>query len=171
MFLQFFHIGVFSFGGGYATLPFLYQIADEFDWFSVTQLTDMLAISSVTPGPVGVNMATYAGFATFGVLGAIAATAAIVLPSFIIVTLVSKVLDKFKKNLYVKSIVKSLKAAGCALLCAVGVKLIFTSDLNALGIIILTVFIISTFFKKRDPLFYLGLSGIIGLICGFFHLT
>ena len=171
MFLQFFHIGVFSFGGGYATLPFLYQIADEFDWFSITQLTDMIAVSSITPGPVGVNMATYAGFATYGVLGAIAATTAIILPSFIIVTLVSKILDKFKKNPYVKSVVKSLKAAGCAMLCAVGVKLVFTSDFNALGIIILVIFIISTFFKKRDPLFYLGVSGIIGLILGFFHLT
>ena len=93
LFLQFFHVGVFSFGGGYATLPFLYDIAEKYHWYSSKQLTDMLAISSITPGPVGVNMATFAGFTTSGILGALIATSAIVLPSFIIVTIVSKLLD------------------------------------------------------------------------------
>ena len=60
LFLQFFHVGVFSFGGGYATLPFLYDIAEKFHWYTSKQLTDMLAISSITPGPVGVNVATFA---------------------------------------------------------------------------------------------------------------
>ena len=77
LFLQFFHVGVFSFGGGYATLPFLYDIADKFHWYSAKQLTDMLAISSITPGPVGVNVATFAGFTTAGILGSLVATTAI----------------------------------------------------------------------------------------------
>ena len=87
IFFQFFHIGLFSFGGGYATLPFLYDIAEKFDWFTIDQLTDMIAISSITPGPVGVNMATFSGYATSGILGALVATFAIMLPSFIIVSI------------------------------------------------------------------------------------
>ena len=122
LFFQFFHIGVFSFGGGYATLPFLYEIAEKFHWYSTRQLTDMLAISSITPGPIGVNMATFAGFSTSGILGALIATIAIVLPSLIIVTITSKIIDKFKTNLYVKNAVRALKPAGCALLSAVGTR-------------------------------------------------
>ncbi len=170
MFLQFFHIGVFSFGGGYATLPFLYQIAEDFDWYSTSQLTDMLAISSVTPGPVGVNMATFAGFASAGIIGALIATTAIMLPSFIIVTIVCKILDKFKTNSYVQGSVTALKPAGCALLTAVGIKLLFTSDLGLIGVLILAGFIISTSFKKFDPMFYLGVTGLLGLVLGIFHI-
>ena len=166
LFIQFFGIGVFSFGGGYATLPFLYDIAEKFHWYSINQLTDMLAVSSVTPGPIGVNMATYAGFTTAGFLGAFTATFAIMLPSFIIVSAVFKILDKFKSNLYVQSVVKSLKPAGCALLAAVGIKLIFTSNLHLIGTLLLITFLISGFIKKRDPIFYLGISAIAGLIIG-----
>ena len=169
LFIQFFKIGVFSFGGGYATLPFLYDIAEKFHWYGISQLTDMLAVSSLTPGPVGVNMATYAGFTTSGVIGALTATFAIMLPSFIIVSIVFKILDKFKSNLYIQSIVKALKPAGCALLSAVGIKLIFTSNLHLIGILVLTVFLISGFIKKRDPIFYLGVSALIGLIIGNLH--
>ncbi len=166
IFLQFFHIGLFSFGGGYATLPFLYDIAEKFQWYSIDKLTDMIALSSVTPGPLGVNMATFSGFSTSGIMGAIIATFAIMLPSFIIVSVVYKVLDKFKTNGYVQSIIKSLKPAGCALLCAVGIKLVLTSHLKLIGLIILLIFIGSSFIKKRDPLFYLGLSAILGFILG-----
>lgn len=170
LFLQFFHIGVFSFGGGYATLPFLYDIAEKFHWYTPNQLTNMLAVSSITPGPIGVNMATFAGFTTSGILGAIIATTAIILPSFIIITIISKVLDKFKTNTTVKGAVRALKPAGCALLSAVGIKLLFTSHLHLLGFLILTTFIITSFIKKRDPLFYLGVSAIIGAVLGYLNL-
>ena len=166
LFIQFFHIGVFSFGGGYATIPFLYEIAEKFHWYSTSQLTDMLAVSSVTPGPVGVNMATFAGFATMGILGAAVATVSIMLPSLIIVTIVSNILDKFKTNQYIKNIIRTLKPAGCALLCSVGIKLIFNSNLHLIGVLILGLFIVLGFVKKRDPLFYLGISALIGLILG-----
>ena len=169
LFLQFFHIGVFSFGGGYATLPFLYDIAEKYHWYTTKQLTDMLAISSITPGPVGVNVATFAGFTTSGILGALIATTAIILPSFIIVTIVFKVLDKFKTNIYIKGAIKALKPAGCALLSAVGLKLVFTSNLHLLGTIVLITFISTSFWKKQDPMFYLGASAIIGLILGHFN--
>jgi len=169
LFLQFFHIGVFSFGGGYATLPFLYEIAEKYKWFSINQLTDMLALSSITPGPVGVNMATFSGFISGGISGAFVATFAIMLPSFIFVSIVYKILDKFKTNCYVKSAVKALKPAGCALLSAVGIKLLFSSNLHLLGMLCLIVFLITGFIKKRDPLFYLGVSAVFGLVIGHLH--
>ena len=169
LFLQFFHVGVFSFGGGYATLPFLYDIAEKYHWYSAKQLTDMLAISSITPGPVGVNVATFAGFATSGVLGALIATTAIILPSYIIVTIVYKVLDKFRTNRNVKCAIRGLKPAGCALLSAVGIKLLSTSNLHLLGSLILIAFVITSLKKKQDPLFYLGISAILGLVIGYFN--
>lgn len=169
LFLQFFHVGVFSFGGGYATLPFLYDIADKFHWYSAKQLTDMLAISSITPGPVGVNVATFAGFTTSGILGSLVATTAIILPSYIIVTIVFKVIDKFRTNRNVKGAIRGLKPAGCALLSAVGIKLLFTSNLHLLGTLILLGFLIISVKKKQDPLFYLGISAILGLLIGHFN--
>lgn len=169
LFLQFFHVGVFSFGGGYATLPFLYDIADKFHWYSAKQLTDMLAISSITPGPVGVNVATFAGFTTAGILGSLVATTAIILPSYIIVTIVFKVIDKFRTNRNIKGAIRGLKPAGCALLSVVGIKLLFTSNLHLLGTLILLGFLILSIKKKQDPLFYLGISAILGLIIGHFN--
>lgn len=169
LFLQFFHVGVFSFGGGYATLPFLYDIADKFHWYSAKQLTDMLAISSITPGPVGVNVATFAGFTTAGILGSLVATSAIILPSYIIVTIVFKVIDKFRTNRNIKGAIRGLKPAGCALLSAVGIKLLFTSNLHLLGTLILLGFLILSVKKKQDPLFYLGISALLGLIIGHFN--
>lgn len=169
LFLQFFHVGVFSFGGGYATLPFLYDIADKFHWYSAKQLTDMLAISSITPGPVGVNVATFAGFTTAGILGSLVATTAIILPSYIIVTIVFKVIDKFRTNRNIKGAIRGLKPAGCALLSAVGIKLLFTSNLHLLGTLILLGFLTLSIKKKQDPLFYLGISAILGLIIGHFN--
>lgn len=168
LFLQFFHIGVFSFGGGYATLPFLYDIAEKYHWYSTKQLTDMLALSSITPGPVGINVATFAGFITSGVLGAVIATCAIILPSFIIVTVVSEILDKFKSNKYVQGALCGVKPAGCALLSAVGIKLLFSSNLNIAGVVLLVLFLVLSYKKKLDPLFYLGVSAIFGFLYGEF---
>lgn len=166
LFWQFFQIGIFSFGGGYATLPFLYEIADKFHWYTTSDLTNMLAISSITPGPVGVNVATFAGFNSAGILGSLLATTAVILPSFIIVTIVSKTLEKFKTNRFVKSAVRSLKPAGCALLTSVGIKLLFTSNLYLFGTLLLILLIILSFIKKLDPLFYLGVSAVAGLVLG-----
>ena len=169
LFLQFFHVGVFSFGGGYATMPFLYDIAEKYHWYSAKQLTDMLAISSITPGPIGVNVATFAGFATSGILGSLIATTAIILPSYIIVTIVYKVLDKFRTNRNVKGAIRGLKPAGCALLSAVGIKLLFTSNLHLLGTLILVAFVVASLKQKHDPLFYLGISAVLGLVIGYFN--
>jgi chromate transporter len=117
-----------------------------------------------------VNVATFAGFTTSGILGALIATTSVILPSFIIITIVSKILDKFKTNKMVQGAIKALKPAGCALLSAVGIKLLFTSNLHLIGLILVGVFIGSSFVKKQDPLFYLGVSALIGLVLGRFNL-
>ncbi len=170
LFLEFFHIGLFSFGGGYATLPFLYHIADVQKWYTTKELTDMIAISSITPGPIGVNVATFAGFKTAGILGALLATTSVILPSFIIVVIISKILEQFKHNKYVRSVIYTLKPAGCGLLAAVAVDM-FVSSINLPGMILLAALFVASLTEKRDPLFYLGVSAIVGLIAGFFNLT
>ena len=163
LFLEFFHIGLFSFGGGYATIPFLYHIAETREWYTAQQLTDMIAVSSITPGPVGVNVATFAGYTTSGILGSVLATASVVLPSLIIVIIVSKLLEQFKHNEYVKSIIYCLKPAGCGLLAAVGVNM-FISGFNLIGLVLFLILFAMSLKKKHDPLVYLGISAAAGLI-------
>ena len=170
LFLEFFHIGLFSFGGGYATLPFLYHIADVQKWYTTKELADMIAISSITPGPIGVNVATFAGSKTAGILGSLIATTSVILPSFIIVVIISKVLEQFKHNKYVRSVIYTLKPAGCGLLAAVGVDM-FINNINIPGMILLAGLFFASLTEKRDPLFYLGVSALVGLIAGFFNLT
>ena len=163
LFLEFFHIGLFSFGGGYATLPFLYHIAENQGWYTAKQLTDMIAVSSITPGPVGVNVATFAGYTTSGILGALVATTSVILPSLIIVVIISKLLEQFKHNKYVKSVIYSIKPAGCGLLGAVAVDM-FLTDLSVKGVVLLLILFGLSLGKKRDPLFYLGISAVAGLL-------
>lgn len=170
LFLQFFHIGLFSFGGGYATLPFLYHMAETQKWFTTQQLTDMIAVSSITPGPVGVNVATYAGFTTSGILGALIATTAVVIPSFVIILIISKILEQFKSNKHVQAAIYALKPAGCGLLAAIGIDM-FANNINTAGMAFLLMLFFISKHKRHDPLFYLGVSAIFGILAGFLHLT
>ncbi len=163
---EYIKIGLFSFGGGYATIPFLYHLAENYDWFTTKQLSDMIAVASITPGPVGVNVATFSGFTTGGIFGALIATGALILPSFVIVAAVAKLLAKFRENKYVQGAIYALKPAGCGLLAAVAIGL-FRENVSQLWAYILfgTLFLMSIKVKK-DPLIYLGLSGAIGLVLG-----
>ena len=102
---EFFKVGLFSFGGGYATIPFLYHIATTYGWYSIQELTKMIAVASITPGPVGINVATYAGLKTAGVLGSLAATISEMVPSLFLVIFVAKLLKKYKENFYVKTVI------------------------------------------------------------------
>lgn len=172
LFWEFFNIGVFSFGGGYATLPFLYHLAEAYNWYTFDELSNMIAISSITPGPVGINMATFAGFKTAGLLGSIISTTAIILPSLIFVVLISKALKKFSENIYVKSIIYVLKPLGCGLLSAVGVNMFINDflneNINLYNIAFLALLILISLHKKLNPLFYLGIAAIYGVAAGFF---
>lgn len=176
---EFFKVGLFAIGGGYATLPFLYHIAEVYNWYSAKELVDMLAVSSITPGPVGINVATFAGFKTAGILGSLCATCALILPSFLIVLLIAKLLNKFSENFFVQAVLYSIKPAGCALLAAVGVRLFRDNILqdisggqlsNFLSIVDIKAFVlflgllILSIKVKKDPLVYLGLSAICGIL-------
>lgn len=166
LFFEFFKIGLFSFGGGYATLPFLYHIADVYHWYTAQQLSDMIAVSSITPGPVGVNVATFSGFVSAGILGSLIATTSVILPSYVLVVIISKLLEKFKSNKNVQAAIYGLKPAGCGLLGAVGFN-IFKDNISLWGIFLLAILILFGIKKKRDPLFYLAVSAFAGLILGF----
>ena len=170
LFIQFFHIGLFSFGGGYATLPFLYHIAENQQWYTIKQLTDMIAISSITPGPVGVNVATFAGFTTSRILGALVATTSVILPSYILVIIISKFLEQFETNQNVRAAIYALKPAGCGLLAAVAVDM-FINNANLPGMFLLAILFFISLKQKHDPLFYLAVSALVGLFAGFLHLT
>ena len=130
LYFEFFKIGLFSIGGGYATLPFLYYLTAKYDWFSVKELSDMIAISNITPGPIGINMATFAGYKVAGAIGSAISTAAVVTPALIIVLIISNVLEKFKHNEIITGILTGLRPSACALLTVVGIKLFTNNILN-----------------------------------------
>lgn len=164
LFKEFFKIGVLSFGGGFATLPFLYNIAEKYHWYSVNELTQMLAISSITPGPVGLNMATYAGMQTQGIITAMIASLAIITPSFFIVIGISKLLKKFSDNFYVKAAIYGLKPASCALIASVAIKLIKSTVSGFYATALFTCLLAIFLTRKQSPLFYLIISGAAGIL-------
>lgn len=164
LFLEFFKIGLFSFGGGYATIPFLYHISQIYNWYSLEELTQMVAVASITPGPVGINVATYAGLKSAGVLGSVVATTSEMLPSLFLVIIVSKLLKKFSDNFYVKAIIETLKPVSCALLTSVAIGLLKPSVADIKAMILLAVLLIISWKSKKDPLFYILIAGVVGLI-------
>lgn len=161
--LEFLKIGLFSFGGGYATIPFLYHISQEFGWYTLDELTQMTAVASITPGPVGINVATYAGMKTAGILGALLATVSEMLPSLILVIIVAKLLKKFSDNFYVKSIITTLKPISCALLVSVAVGLLKPELQDIKAMILLVTLLLLSWKSKKDPLFYILISALVGV--------
>lgn len=113
---EFFKIGLFSIGGGMATLPFLMDLTRKYDWFTVSELTNMVAISESTPGPVGINMATYAGYNAAGILGAIVATISLTAPAWIIIIMIAKFLENFSENANVKAAFYGIRPAVATLI-------------------------------------------------------
>lgn len=120
LFYEFFKAGLFAVGGGMATIPFLYDISDKTGWFTHAQLTDMIAISESTPGPIGVNMATYVGFTTAGIPGSIIATIGLITPSIVVILIIAGFLKAFKDNKYVQSAFYGLRPASTGLIAAAG---------------------------------------------------
>lgn len=114
--LEFFKIGLFAIGGGTATLPFLMDLTKKYDWFTASQLTDLVAISESTPGPMGVNMATFAGFHAAGVFGAILATLSLIFPSVVIILVISKFLTNYSKSTVVQSVFYGIRPAVAGLI-------------------------------------------------------
>ena len=125
MFIEFFKIGLFAIGGGLVTVPFLFDLSEKYGWFSKSELADMIAISESTPGPIGINMATFAGFKTLGVFGALTSSVALILPMIIIASLVFRLYKKFSESKVVKEILYVLRPTSCALIASVGVRLFY----------------------------------------------
>ena len=181
LFYEFFKIGLFAVGGGPATIPFLQDLArSDYGWFNEDQLGVMIAIAESTPGPIGVNMATYAGYnAGFaemgvlgGILGGITATLGLVTPSIIVIILVAGFLKTFKENEYVKGAFSGIRPVVTALvLFAVFgiIKPIFYVDgAFVIPVIAISVVVFGLMFikklKKLHPAFWLALGAIAGIL-------
>ena len=187
---EFFKIGLFAAGGGLATLPFLSALADKYPWLTSELISQMVALSESTPGPLGINMATYtgymAGYNTFGspVLGvaaAFTATASLVAPSFIVILIVARMLDKYKNSALVNDAFSTLRPAVAGLIAAAAWSVIGTTLFNFTAgvfgeafrlpeIILFTVLMVITNLqplKKLHPLVFIGLAAAAGLLIGY----
>ena len=134
LFWEFCKAGLFAIGGGLATLPFLQAIADKTGWFTTAQLADMVAVSECTPGPIGVNMATYVGFTVKGVPGAVVATLGLIFPSIIIIIIVARILRAFKDSKIVQAIFYGLRPASTGLIAAACVGVATASLIDLTGV-------------------------------------
>lgn len=180
LFLEFFKTGLFSVGGGLATLPFLYEMSERYPhWFDAKMLADMIAVSESTPGPIGINMSTYAGYTAGGFWGGLIATLALALPSIIVIIIIAGFLDKFSENAYVKSAFYGLRPAVTALIAAAGFEVlkiaILTLDKFARTHSLLDIFnlkntvlfaIIFFLIRKfnKHPIFYIIGAAVIGIL-------
>ena len=122
LFWEYFKTGLFAVGGGLATLPFLSELAERTGWFTQAQLADMIAVAESTPGPIGVNVATYVGFTIGGVPGAVIATLGLVTPSFLVILIVAAFLRTFGENRFIKSVFSCLRPASTGLITAAGIS-------------------------------------------------
>jgi chromate transporter len=177
LFAEFLKIGLFSTGGGLATLPFLYRMADTYDWVSHTDIANMIAVSESTPGPIGINMATYTGFKCAGVIGSVTATLGLIIPSIIVIIVVAHFLQSFKENAVVKAVFAGLRPAATGLIGAalLGVLRIALYNDSALAwyeflkwrecILFLAIFLGIRVLKKH-PVVYIAVAGIVGAVLG-----
>ncbi|MDR3160477.1 MAG: chromate transporter, partial [Spirochaetaceae bacterium] len=177
LFGEFFKIGLFSVGGGLATLPFLYRLADRYDWLTYETIADMVAISESTPGAIGVNMATYAGFQAAGITGAVIATLGLVAPSIVVILIVARILTAFKESPLVAAAFGGLRPAATGLIAAAGFGVIRLSLYNGAaaawyglvrwreGLLFLLLFLLIYRFKKH-PVIYIAAAGAAGLVLG-----
>lgn len=174
--LEFFKTGLFAIGGGPATIPFLMDMAKKYPWFSMQELSDMIAISESTPGPVGINMATYAGFKTLGLFGGVVSTLALTVPSIVIILIIARFLEGFQDNPIVKAVFKGIKPAVTALI-AVAVMNIFQVSLFDISdggfspriasmIIAAVIFVLLQVkkTKKMHPALWFLFAAIVGIV-------
>ncbi len=188
LFWEFFKTGLFAVGGGMATIPFLYEISDKTGWFTHADLEIMIAVSECTPGPVGINMATYVGFITGtlqngtpgAILGAVIATLGLITPSIIVILIIASLLKGFKDNKYVKSAFYGLRSASTGLIAAAAFGIVVSNlfigesigfdVLNWKGIILAAVLFLLTdkvkSTKKLHPIVFIAASAVMGILLG-----
>lgn len=179
LFFEFFKTGLFAVGGGLATIPFLQDIGSRTGWFSNGDLTTMIAVSESTPGPMGVNMATYVGFETAGLPGAVVATLGLVAPSILVIIVIAGFLQKFRQSKTVDAVFYGLRPASTGLIAVAGLNValsIFlmakegaehTSQLNWPAILIAAAIFVGLHLKplkKLHPIAFIGIAAVIGVV-------
>lgn len=179
---EFFKIGLFAFGGGLATLPFLKHLSEATGWYSMSLITDMIAISESTPGPIGINMATYVGYNVGGIFGGVVATISEIIPAILIVTAVSQFLDKFKENKMVQDAFYGLRPAVTGLIAAAGFEVVKLSilqierfsethqlvnlfDWRKLVFFVGIFYLIKRF--DKHPVVYIAFAALVGIVLQF----
>jgi len=178
LFYEFFITGLFIFGGGLAAIPFLKQMGENTGWFTTTELMDMIAIAEATPGPIGINMATYAGYTTAGIPGGIIASVALLLPSVTIALIIARLLVRFRESKYVEYVLYGLRPASLGLISAAGLTVfslvIFGVEARNIinegialfdfrAFIMAAVLFITTNTIKAHPVIYLTICAVIGI--------
>ncbi|MEG0077099.1 chromate transporter [Anaerorhabdus sp.] len=176
--IEFFKTGLFAIGGGLATIPFLQDMAVKYNWFTTEMLTTMIAISESTPGPMGINMATYVGYHMFGLPGAIATSLALVAPSIIVICIIANMLTKFKQNQTVQDVFYGLRPAVVSLIVVACIDIFlitlfnqkFDSLMNLFNIksvVLFLALIAINKFKKLHPILIIVLCACTGVIFAF----
>lgn len=176
LFLTFFKIGVFTFGGGYAMLPLIEEEVIANGWMDIEQLINFIAVSESTPGPFAVNTATYIGTELAGLPGAFCATLGVVLPSFIIILIIAKCFMSLNKNKYVMGVMSGLKPAVIGMIASAIISVaqpIFWDNglkIDAAFILSAVIFIImlALSFRKTHPIIIIALSAFFGVFAGYF---
>ncbi len=181
LFFEFFKTGLFSVGGGLATLPFLYEMSTKTGWFTTADIADMIAVSESTPGPIGINMSTYAGFTTGGVLGGVAASIGLSVPSVIIILIIAKFLEKFRNNRFVEGAFYGLRPASIAMITAAGLNVarvaLVNMDALAAGnygefflwkaILLGIAIFIGQRKLKWSPVIFIAIAAVVGIVFQF----
>ncbi len=182
LFWEFLKVGLFTIGGGLAALPYLSVMSENTGWFTQQQLTDMIAVSESTPGPIGINCATYVGFTTAGPLGSLCATIGMMVPGFLITLIVAKYIAKYRTSKIVDSAFYGLRPAVCALIALAAWKIIAISIVNISGflqdksfftlinykaLILFAVILFAVRKFKKHPIIYIGAAALVGIILRF----
>ena len=177
LFLGFLKVGCFSFGGAYGAIPLIRDVVMSYGWLDDEMLTYMIAVSESTPGPIMVNLATYVGSNQAGFAGSVIATLAVVLPSFLIILLVTALLKTALKNRYVQAVLRGLKPCVIGVVLATGIYMVFNSCLGSLSamsvqprVVLLTAILAASFpvyrhftGKKLSPILLIVISGAAGI--------
>lgn len=182
LFIEFLKVGLFSFGGAYGAIPLIRDIVMSNNWLNDDSLTNMIAVSESTPGPIMLNLATFVGNSQAGILGAVIATTAVVLPSFIIILLIMMILNKLLKNPYIQAALRGLKPCIIGIILATGAYMIFRQCITQqqeyhanLTAIIITIFLAALYFGTRkikikflkngiSPIGLIGISALTGIL-------
>ena len=187
LFLEFFKVGLFTFGGGYAMIPLIKEVVLTRGWMDEAHFIDMIGLSEVTPGPIAINMATFIGSEQGGILGSAIATIGVILPAFIIMLLISILLKKFMKNRFVQASLNGIKFVAIALISSSAIILLsdvlfpytyvngsfsVAPNLDYIKVFVLIIagyFLLKLIFKRKpSPIFVIILAAIIGL--GYFYI-